>query len=91
MAHGHKTGGRTKGTPNRNTAAIREALTETFDRLGGVEALTAWGRENPNCFYALWAKLLPREIKADVDASVTSNLAERLEAARERVRCREVL
>ena len=36
-----------------------------FDRRGGIEALLHWSNENPEAFYALWGKLLPRATRAD--------------------------
>jgi hypothetical protein len=32
-----------------------------FERMGGVEALALWGRQNPDQFYALYARLIPSE------------------------------
>lgn len=66
-----KTGGRAAGTPNKTTASVKEALTTAFDGLGGTLALTNWGKANPTQFYALWAKLLPQEVSAKVDQSVS--------------------
>lgn len=63
--------GRKKGVPNKSTKAIKAALIEAFDELGGVAALVRWGRNEPTDFYKLWAKLLPTEIKGDVGLGVT--------------------
>src|SRR4051812_47683654 len=61
---GHvKAGGRKRGTPNKATAAVKAALVEAFDQLGGVSALVKWGKKHPTQFYALWIKLLPQEVK----------------------------
>lgn len=54
--------GRPKGVPNKSTAAVKGALTEAFEKLGGVEALVAWGTGNPTDFYKLWAKMMPTEV-----------------------------
>lgn len=54
--------GRTAGTPNKVTASIKAAFKESFDNLGGPEALTTWARENPTEFYKLAARLIPTEI-----------------------------
>ncbi len=61
-----KGGGRKPGSVNKVTASIKAALSEAFDNLGGVQALTHWGAENPTEFYKLWAKMLPNEINADL-------------------------
>lgn len=59
MAKGQKTGGRTKGTPNKATASMRAAWLDAFDALGGVDGLTAWAVRNPDRFYTLSARLIP--------------------------------
>lgn len=57
--------GRPKGSKNKTTLAVKEALAAAFTEIGGVKALTAWGRNKKNRteFYKLWAKLLPQEMK----------------------------
>lgn len=58
-----KTGGRPPGGLNKRTVAVKDALIAAFDGLGGVPKLIEWGEENPGEFFALWVKLLPREIE----------------------------
>jgi hypothetical protein len=61
---GHKkVGGRKRGSTNVKTAAVKDALVEAFDKMGGVKSLVAWGEKNPGQFYAIWSKLLPVELK----------------------------
>ena len=57
-----KTGGRKPGVVNKATASVKEAFAEAFDKLGGAEALVAWGRENPTDFYKLASKLIPTDV-----------------------------
>jgi len=64
-------GGSRKGIPNKSTVAVKQALQEAFHGIGGVPALTEWARENQGEFYKLYAKLLPTELKADVNVTVT--------------------
>ena len=66
-----KTGGRKKGTPNKNTVAVKEALQQAFHELGSVEALVEFGRENPKDFYQMWAKSAPQEFTATEDSVLT--------------------
>lgn len=54
--------GRKKGVPNKITASMREAWREAFDKLGGVEALVAWGKKNPDDFYKAVTKLIPQDV-----------------------------
>lgn len=62
MAKGVKTGGRTKGTPNKATVAVKEAFKQAFDDLGGVDALVTWAADNQTQFYQLYSKLIPSEV-----------------------------
>ena len=56
-----KTGGRKKGTPNKLTKAVKDALGEAFDEMGGTASLVKWGKANPGEFYKLWGRLIPVE------------------------------
>ena len=58
---GCKTGGRTKGTPNRVSATARGNVIAAFDGIGGVPALVEWAKANKTDFYRLYARLLPVE------------------------------
>jgi hypothetical protein len=58
------TSGRKKGTPNRATVAMRNAVMETFMRLGGVEGFTQWAEKNPFEFYKIAARLVRPDVKA---------------------------
>ena len=51
-------------------ATAREQLELAFEAMGGVEALTSYGKADPDGFYKLWSKLLPLQIKADVSINV---------------------
>lgn len=66
MTTRQKTGGRQKGTPNKMTRNVKEALSQAFDDIGGISSLVEWGRANPDEFYKLWVKLLPTEVKAEL-------------------------
>ena len=54
--------GRPKGVPNKTTTAVKAALEEAFEKMGGVAALSRWAKKNPDEFYKLWAKLLPKDL-----------------------------
>tara|TARA_R110002020_G_scaffold470161_1_gene695786 strand:- start:2596 stop:2964 length:369 start_codon:yes stop_codon:yes gene_type:complete len=56
--------GRPKGALNKVTRHVRDNLTEAFARLGGVDGMVKWAKEdarNRGEFYRLYAKLLPME------------------------------
>lgn len=63
MARGKKTGGRRPGSLNKRTIAVKEALTQAFDGIGGLSAFIEWARENQTEFYKQYTKMLPTEIK----------------------------
>lgn len=71
MAKGQKTGGRQKGTPNKITAALKEAVLQAAEDAGGkggtVGYLTAQAKENPTAFLSLLGKVLPMQIGSDED------------------------
>lgn len=54
--------GRKKGVPNKVTASVKTALTEAFEKRGGVPALMRWANEDPTEFYKLWGRMLPQEL-----------------------------
>lgn len=68
--------GRKAGTPNRATASIKGAFVEAFDKLGGVPALVAWGKDNPTDFYKLVSRLIPVEVQSTADVRLTHTLTE---------------
>ena len=65
---GERTIGRAKGTQNKLTVSIREAIEHAFDRLGGASYLEHVGRSDPRTFCALLSKLLPTKL-ANADGS----------------------
>lgn len=84
MATGRKTGGRRKGTPNKTTASVKAAFEEAFDRMGGVDALVSWAASDPGEFFKLYSKLLPIQLRADLNHNGLDGLADRLERAQQR-------
>ena len=71
MAAGHKTGGRTKGTPNRVTSQVRELILAALDEAGGQDYLVRQARENPAVFLGLVGKILPRPSADEISGPVT--------------------
>jgi hypothetical protein len=71
---GHaKVGGRQKGTPNKTTALLKDAIIQAATAAGGggrkglVRYLTTQARENPGPFLALLGKVLPLQVSGDND------------------------
>lgn len=75
MAHGYKSGGRQAGTPNKVTAAFKDAVRFVYDDIGGNAAFAAWARKNETEFYKIAARLIPTEIAARDGTGVTIIIA----------------
>ena len=59
--------GRPVGSKNKFTT-LKNAFIETFEELGGVDNLVEWAKANQTEFYRMVARLMPKEIHADVNA-----------------------
>jgi hypothetical protein len=81
MAKGQKTGGRTKGTPNKTTALLKDAILTAAeiagDEKGLVGYLTRQAGANPTAFLALLGKVLPMQIAGDPDSPLRIETIER--------------
>lgn len=78
MAPGIKTGGRKKGTPNKTTALLKDAILQAATEAGGrdglVGYLTIQASANPGPFMALLGKVLPMQISGDADNPVVHEI-----------------
>jgi len=59
-------GGRPKGSPNKITASIKEAIEAAFRGVGGAEYLMQQARENPQAFMTLLGKIIPAQVQAEL-------------------------
>ncbi|GAA0809519.1 hypothetical protein [Cupriavidus gilardii] len=72
MAHGGKRegAGRPKGTPNKLTKDVREAILQVAEGLGGPEGMLRWAQTNEVNERIFWSqiypKVLPKEVKAEL-------------------------
>jgi hypothetical protein len=64
--------GRKTGSPNKITKDLKKVYLQAFDKMGGLEGLIAWGKENPDLFYSQISKLLPKgiEIKSEHELQI---------------------
>jgi hypothetical protein len=73
-----KTGGRLKGTPNKVTTLAKDAIAAAAERLGGIDRLVAWVREDPSNERVFWGtiytKLLPLQVSGDPSAPLISKI-----------------
>ncbi len=61
-----KTGGRKKGTQNRLTRDVKDAILNAFDKAGGEDYLVTIAKNDPRTFCALLGRVIPSEVKAEV-------------------------
>lgn len=59
--------GRPKGSRNKITKDIREAVLNAFEKVGGVKYLVKQAEDNPQAFMALLSKILPTQVTGDPD------------------------
>jgi hypothetical protein len=77
MAPGVKTGGRQKGTPNKTTALLKDAILKAATDAGGgdmVAYLTAQAVANPGPFMALLGKVLPMQVTGVDEGAIEINV-----------------
>lgn len=70
---GNRGKGRPKGSPNKTTAIIKDAIIQAATKAGDgdmVEYLTQQARLNPGPFMSLLGKVLPMQIAGDPDNPV---------------------
>ncbi len=80
---GHKKfGGRKKGTQNKTSVALKDAILQAFNKAGGVAYLVKLAKNDPRSFTTLLGRVLPAEIKAEIHDF--SSLLEEIAAARKR-------
>lgn len=57
-----KTGGRSKGTPNKLTGDLKAMILGALDEAGGQSYLLSQAHENPKAFLSLLARVLPMQV-----------------------------
>lgn len=69
-----KGAGRPKGAQNKTTKAAKEAIAEAAEKLGGVNRLVAWAREDAQNERAFWATIYPKLLPLQVAGNMTLEL-----------------
>jgi len=59
--------GRPKGVPNKVTTIAKNVIAEAADKLGGVDRLVQWAREDKLNERAFWATIYPKLIPVQVE------------------------
>jgi hypothetical protein len=70
MAFKKGNSGKPKGSQNKLTKTVKEAFEIAFNELQSDKKanLATWAKENTTDFYRLAAKLIPTDIKADIES-----------------------
>jgi hypothetical protein len=61
--------GRPKGSVNKTTKSVREAIESAFQGVGGAEYLMQQAQQNPQAFLTLLGKIIPAQVQADLTNS----------------------
>ena len=62
--------GRPKGTPNKDTALIRDMVCTALSQIGGVEYLARVAETHPGPFLALVGKVMPVQVTGEGGGAV---------------------
>ncbi|NNH67815.1 hypothetical protein [Rhizobium laguerreae] len=74
--------GRAKGTPNKTTALLKDAILLAATKAGGKDGLVGYleiqAAANPGPFMALLGKVLPMQIAGDPDSPIVHEVIRRI-------------
>ena len=65
--------GRKKGTANKLTIQVKDAIQNAFTEVGGEKYLVKVAKEDPRTFCTLLGKVLPTQLEGDLGLTVTSH------------------
>src|SRR5262249_16245111 len=66
--------GRPKGSKNKTTLVLREAILAALDRVGGVDYLSKLAIENSSAFSSLLGKVLPTTLAPDSNGGTRTEI-----------------
>ena len=64
-----KGAGRPKGSVNKTTATAKSIIEGAADKLGGMERMVKWAKEDPANERAFWATIYPKVIPLQVNGA----------------------
>jgi hypothetical protein len=76
MAKGRKTGGRVAGVPNKTTRALKDAVMNAFETVGGEAYLVTVAKTDPKTFCALLGRVLPMQVTGENGGPIQFRWAE---------------
>lgn len=72
---GQRIGGRQKGTPNKTTRDLKEAILGAFHAAGGLKYLERVANDDPRTFCTLLGKVIPLTLAGDKENPLTITVA----------------
>lgn len=78
---GRKFGGRKKGTPNKTTKLVKDAILEAFHKAGGSDYLHKVAQDDQKTFCTLLGRVLPAEIAGKIEADMNLIVQSGIESA----------
>lgn len=69
-----KLGGRQKGTPNKVSKEAKAVIAEAAEKLGGVDRMVKWAKEDAANERAFWATIYPKLVAITVGGDPNSPL-----------------
>lgn len=63
--------GRKTGSQNKITKTIKEAILESFDKIGGADYLVEMSAQEPVAYMTLLGKVLPTQVKLETKEPIT--------------------
>lgn len=61
--------GRPKGSKNKTTLQVKEAISFAAEGLGGAERLVAWAKEDPQNERVFWAQIYPKLLPLEISGN----------------------
>lgn len=74
---GQKTGGRKKGTPNKTTGLVKDAIVNAFVNVGGEAYLEEVAKRDYKSFCTLLGRVLPLQVTGQEGGPIKVILGER--------------
>ena len=56
-------------TPSVPYKGVKDSFEKAFQAIGGIDALVEWAKEHKSAFFNMMPKLLPPELKVDLEAT----------------------
>jgi hypothetical protein len=62
-----------KGAVTKVTTTVKEAILKVYDNIGGDQGFADWANEEKTEFYKIYARLVPLDVQASGEITITVN------------------